>query len=391
MMRIPEQMRWTRLGRVAAHQTGSVFLLAMTALIVLMLLGASLIQTSIQSLSYASKDKKKVEAVCLAESGVDMAINKLYEDYGGINAQLESSGTYHDGFQLEGGYVSYHVTAPYNGIADTCLIVSDSNTDAGNQARVRVVASYLRDVSRIFEGAIFSDSPLTLNGGGAVYADADGTGGDIYANGNITFNGTSFDMDPTGHIYTTGETNWFPSDVPSTHVHESIAPYSMPVIDLDYYQSIASYVYSGKKTFTTANLAGLSGVVYVNGDVKISGSYSGSILLVATGSISITGDVTADHPATDSLALLSAKSIKIAGNPTIHGLIYGHSVVTDVETTISGNTTIYGAVCSDVVRTNGGMVVHYRDVWKGLPLPGTGKTQWAPVSWQQLNVPASDG
>jgi cytoskeletal protein CcmA (bactofilin family) len=137
-------------------------------------------------------------------------------------------------------------------------------------------------------------------------------------------------------------------------------------------------------------MAGLSGVVYVKGDVKISGNYTGNFLIVATGSISITGDVTANSLATDSLALLSAKSIKIAGNPTIHGLIYGHSVITDVQTTVSGNATIYGAICSDVVRTNGGITVHYRDVWKGLPLPGTGKTQWAPVSWQQLNVPSYD-
>lgn len=363
---------------------GSVFLLAMAALITLMLLGTSLIQTSIQGLSFASKDRRHMEAFCLAESGVDMAITKLYEDYDGINAALATSGTYSDSFTLAQGDVSYTVTAPYQGIADSCLIVSDSTTWTGEQVRIRVVASYQVDPSRVFEGAIFCDSPLTLNGSGGVYPDADGTGGDIYAHGDINFNGTSFSMSEDGSIYTTGTTNWIPPEVPPTHVHENVAPLQMPVIDLNYYESIATTVYNGNKTFNSGDLENLSGVIFVKGNVRISGSYTGQAVIVATGSITVTGNVTTSNPDTDTLALLSPKSIKISGNSTVHGLVYAHSVVDDAEVTLSGNITVYGAIVSDVVRTNGGIEVYYRDVWKDLPLPGVGKTQWAPISWQQF-------
>jgi Tfp pilus assembly protein PilX len=367
-----------------SNRRGSVFVLAMAALIVLLLLGTSLVQTSVQGLSWASKDRRKIEAFSLAESGVDMAITKLYEDYDSINATISSGSTYSDTFTLTQGAVSYTVTAPYAGIADSCLIVSDATTWTNQQARVRVIAAYQRDVSRVFEGAIFCDSPLTLNGSGGVYPDASGMGGDIYANGDIVFNGTSFTMDEDGSIYTTGTTNWVPDEIPSTHVHENVAPLEMPVIDLDYYESIATTKYTGNKTFNDSNMVGLSGVIFVKGDVRISGNYTGQAVIVATGKITVTGNVTTANPDTDTLALMSPKSIKISGNSTVHGLIYAHSVVDDAETTLSGNITVYGAIVSDVVRTNGGIEIYYRDVWKGLPLPGVGKTQWAPVSWQQL-------
>jgi hypothetical protein len=375
--------RW--FGRFLASKRGSVFLLAMGAMIALLLLGTSLIQTSVQGLAYASKERRNAEAFCLAESGVDMAITKLYEDYDGINADLTSSGTYDDSFSLAQGTVDYTVTAPYQGIADSCLIVSDSTTWAGKQARIRVIASYQRDVSRVFEGAIFCDSPLTLNGSGGVWPDSSGKGGDIYSHGDITFNGTSFTMTADGSIYSTGTTNWVPAGVPATHVHENIAALTMPVIDLDYYRSIATRVLTGNPVKLTKDedLAGLSGVIFVNGDLRITGNYSGSAVIVASGTITVAGNVWTSNPTTDVLALLSPKAIKIAGGSRVDGLVYAHSVVDDAETTLSGNVTINGAVVSDVVRTNGGIEIHYRDVF-GLPVPGTGKTQWAPISWQEF-------
>jgi hypothetical protein len=384
MRRFADMTRSTWFYRRSAGKRGSIFLLAMVALITLLILGTSLVQTSVQGLSWASNDRRYIEAFCLAESGVDMAITKLYEDYDSINDTLGTSGTYTDAFSLSQGNVSYTVTAPYAGIAESCLIVADATTWTGKQARVRVVAAYQSDTSRVFEGAIFCDSPLTLNGGGGIYPDADGTGGDIYANGDITFNGTSFEMTADGSIYTTGTTNWVPDDVPATNVHDNVAPLVMPVIDVDYYESIATQVYTGKQSFGNAEMENLTGVIFVKGDITIAGNYTGQAVIVATGKITVTGNVTTENPDTDTLALLSPKSIKICGNSTVHGLIYAHSVVDDASTTMSGDITVYGAIVSDVVRTNGGIEVYYRDVWKSLPMPGVGKTQWAPVSWQQL-------
>jgi hypothetical protein len=369
---------------VRTSTRGSVFLLAMVSLVVLLILGTSLVQTAVQGLGTASDDRRQLEALALAESGVDMAITKLYEDYDDINTTIEGGSPYTDAFSLAQGDVTYTVVAPYGGITDSCLITSDSTTWANRMARVRVVASYQRDVSRVFEGAIFSNSPLVLNGSGAVYPDASGTGGDIYANGDITFKGTSFEMSEEGSIYTTGTTNWVPTDVPATHVHQNIAPVAMPVIDVSYYEGIATTVYTGKTTFANSNMEDLSGVIFVKGDVKIAGNYSGQAIIVATGKIQITGSVTTENPDTDTLALISPKAITITGNPTVHGLVYAHSVLSDSSTEVKGNMEVYGALVSDVVSTDGSITVTYSDVWKGMPIPGVGKQQWSPISWEEF-------
>ena len=363
-------------------QRGSVFLLSVVALTVLLLLGTSLMQTAANGLGRASDYNRRSEALSLAESGVDMALAKLYENYDGAGDTLESTGTYSDSFSLADGSVSYSIAAPYNGIANTCLVDAQATTWANRSARIRTVAYYVIDSSRVFEGAIFCDTPLTLNGSGGVYPDEDGEGGDIYANGNITFNGTSFTMTADASLYSTGTINWIPPDVPATSVHQYVAPLEMPIIDLDYYESIATQIYTGNTTFSNANMENLTGVIFVKGNVNISGSYTGQAVIVATGKIQVTGSVTTEHLDTDTLALISPKSIKIAGNSTVHGLVYSHSVLEDAETTLSGNITLYGAVCGDLVRSNGGIEVYYRDVWKNLPLPGEGKTQWAPISWE---------
>jgi Tfp pilus assembly protein PilX/cytoskeletal protein CcmA (bactofilin family) len=381
--------KWMRSGR---QSQGSVFLLAMVALITLMLLGTSLVESAVQGLAKASKDIRQQEAANLAESGVDMALCKLYEDYDSINETLSTDGTVSGSFALPQGTVSYTINSPYAGIADTCEVVSDATSRFNKRARVRVIASYRTDVGRVFEGAIFSNSPLTLNGSGEVKPDASGKGGSIYAKGDITFKGTSFTMHPEGFIYTTGTTNWVPPQVPATSVYQNIAPVPMPIIDLQWYHDHATVIYTAAKKSAVkfgaggVSLSGLSGIIYVNGDVSISGQYTGKALIVATGDISITGNVTAGDRDTDAIALITTKSVKIAGNAEVDGLIYSHNVTQDASATINGTANIYGAVVADVVTTNGGVTVEYRDVWGGLPLPGKGKTQWAQFSWEEHDL-----
>jgi len=369
-----------------SKEKGSVFIIAIVSLTVLLILGAAFMREAVNNLASASKQERSYEALDLAEAGVDMALVKLYENYDNIQQTLAGAGQYQDTFSAADGSIAYTVYANHQGIPDLVLIDSTGTTRTRQHARVRMAALYLDQdtVDRVFRGAIFSDSPLTLNGAGNIFADAEGEGGDIYANGDITFRGTSYDMSPTGHIYSSGETNWIPPQVPAQNVFENIAPLPMPVIDLEYYRSIATQVINGNPTFNSGNMNNLSGVIFVDGNVKISGNYSGSAVIVATGSIQVTGNVLANQPANDGLVLMSPKYVKVAGNSKVEGLIYSHSVVDDGSVTINGSVEIVGAVVADAVVTNGAMKVTYSDVWAGLPLPGMGKSQWAKVSWERV-------
>ena len=368
------------LVRRSRSQGGSAFILAMVALVVLLFLGVSFTAKTINALQAASNQRGYTSALMLAESGVDRAIIELYEDYNGVNATLAGAGQYSETVTLPQGSVTYNVTGNYHSYANTVLVESTGTTNQGKTSKVRVVAEYTPDVSRVFRGAIFSDNPLTLNGAGGVYPDSSGEGGDIYAHGSITFNGTSFTMTDTGYIYSTGTTNWVPSEVPQTHVYQNIAPFPMPVIDLQWYRDHATTTYIGNENFNGGTA--LDGITFVQGDVKMSGSFTGKGVIVATGSISVTGNVTAGDINNDALVLLSPQAVKIAGNSRVEGLVYSHNV--NASVTLSGNPQIYGAIVADVVTTNGSIEVYYKDVWSGLQLPGTGKTQWAQVSWQQV-------
>ncbi|NIM04135.1 MAG: hypothetical protein GTN69_02940 [Armatimonadetes bacterium] len=370
------------------REEGSVFIIAIVALVVLLTLGVAFMREAVGNLASASKQERAYEALGLAEAGADMALVKLYENYDNIQQTLASTGQYQDTFSAGDGNVTYTVYANHQGIPDLVLIDSTAITRTRQQARIRVAAHYLNQtaVDRVFRGAIFSDSPLTLNGAGGIFANATGEGGDIYANGDITFNGTSYDMSPDGHLYTTGETNWIPPQISANDVYEHITPLSMPVIDLEYYRSIATQTIVGNRVFNSGQLNNLSGVVFVDGNVKISGTYSGNAVIVASGSIQVTGDVLASQPENDALVLLSPKYITIAGNTRVEGLVYSHSVVDEGSVAVGGSVEIVGAIVADAVITNGGIRVTYADVWDGLPLPGMGKSQWAQISWEHIGA-----
>jgi Tfp pilus assembly protein PilX/cytoskeletal protein CcmA (bactofilin family) len=362
-----------------ARERGSAFILAMVALVVLLFVGVSYTAKTMNALHAASGQRGYTMALMLAESGVDRAVIELYENYNNVNETLAGAGQYSANVALPQGAVAYTVSGPYEGIGDTVLIDSTGTTNQGKTSKVRVVAKYIPDVSATFRGAIFSDNPLTLSGAGGVYPDVSGAGGDIYANGDITFDGTSFNMSSDGYIYTTGTTSWVPDEVPATHVYERIPPFPMPVIDLDYYRTHATTYYSSSQSWTGG--FSLDGITFVDGNVKLSGNYTGKGIIVASGTITIVGNVLSGDLSQDALALLSPRAIKINGNPTVEGLLYCHNVASEIS--LGGNPVIHGAVVADVVTTVGGIEVHYSDVWAGMDLPGTGKTQWVQVSWQQ--------
>ena len=376
-------MVWA-LGKLR-DERGGTFVLAIVGLVVMLILGTSFIGRTINALYHAKNARDDMTALGLAESGVDMVVCMLYDDYGGISSQLAGSGQYHHTFSMPRGTSDVQVYTNYAGVPDALLIRSTGTTYNNVDARVRVIAKAMTDVSRVFRGAIFSDSPLTLNGAGSVLPDASGQGGDIYANGDIAFNGTSFTMSDTGHIYTTGTTNWVPPQVPGTNVFQNIAPIPMPVIDLTWYHNHATRVVNGNLT-VNGGAFDLDGITYVTGDVKLAGNYRGRGIIVAAGKIRITGNVTAitGESGSDGYALvvMSPRAVSISGNSTVEGLVYAHNV--DAEVTLSGNPYIKGAVCADVVTTNGSITVEYSDVWSGLGLPGQDKTQHQQVSWQRV-------
>jgi hypothetical protein len=185
--------RWnamTKRLRGRARERGATFVMAIVSLVVMLILGTSFIGRTINALYQAKNTRDDMAALAISESGVDMIICMLYDNYGSIGSQLQSSGQYQKTFSMPRGTCDVHVSTNYGGIPEALRIESTGTTSTNVQARVEVIAKAITDVSRVFRGAIFSNSPMTLNGAGSVLPDSSGQGGDIYSNGDITFSGT---------------------------------------------------------------------------------------------------------------------------------------------------------------------------------------------------------
>jgi hypothetical protein len=385
---------------------GSVFLLAMVALVALLFLGTSLVEVAIHGLSFSSNQQKRAQALALAESGVEMVLEKLYDDYDNAATTLDTTGTYAGDFTLGDGTVEYVATAPFAGLARSCEIRSTGVTRTNKRETIRVVAVYHDDVDRVFQGAIFCNDNLTLKGGGSVLPDDTGAGAEIYARGYIDFSTpAAFAIDPpdpdTGHvggngtIYSASPTiSEYPDEMKPENVHLGIAPLPMPTIDLDYYrdqaQNHGGKYYDKSQNITghtnfTALCPGPSNVVFVEGDVTISGNYSGTATIVASGTIKVGGGGILSNSGSDALALISPKGVRLTGGSEVDALIYSHGVtVQSGGVGVGGNITIRGAIVADVVQTNGDITVQYDPVWPGLDIPGSGRSQYQQISWEEL-------
>ncbi len=378
---------------------GSVFLLAMVALVALLFLGTSLVQVAIHGLSFASTQQKRAQALALAESGIEMACEKIYADFDGAGTTLTNTGRYEDEYSFGEGTVSYVVTAPVPGIARSLEIRSTAVTRTNKRETIRMIGTFVDSVSSVFRGAIFCNSDLDLKGGGGVYPDENNMGGDIYAKGVINFDTQSaFTMTSYGSIYTAtpaphGISGAIPDEVLSSNVHEGISPLPMPAIDLDWYRKLVledgrGTYYSSGQTFTggRTDFSTAGEIIFVEGNVKIGGHYSGNVAIVATGTITVIGGSLVHATESDTLALISPRGVKIDGGGEIDGLIYSHGIEVTGPGGVGagGSVEIHGAIVADVVTCHGSLDVYYDPVYAGLVVPGNKAGQIKQVSWEEL-------
>jgi cytoskeletal protein CcmA (bactofilin family) len=174
---------------------------------------------------------------------------------------------------------------------------------------------------------------------------------------------------PSGNVFSGGDVSYGVNNTINGEVFENQPKEPLPVIDLNYYRSIATEYYPGDKTFA-GNIT-LNGVIFVDGSVSISGNISGQGMIVARNGISVTGDVVYQS-GSDFLALITPNVIKVAGNVRVDGLLYSHNVQLPTEVDLLGDVVINGAVIGDNIITKGNVQITYdpriREI--SLPLPG---------------------
>lgn len=370
-------------------RTGVAFVFAVIALTVLLILGTTFVQMGINDTRNAGVYKRQVQTQQLAEAALDRCVWMMQQDSGGadqINNKLQNYGQYTSPEWVtdEGDSYSFEADAPYNGIADTVLLMSEGRAANGEAEQLRVVLKYLPTQSPVFGHALYANHNLTVGGDTIIDGHPELGGAGIYANGNIKYLGNS--TTTIGDIHATGSISGTTIQEPPEAVQVEYAPQvAMPEIDLEWYRANCDSYYGDDVSLSGGTLGDWDDphITFVDGFVSLSGTFEGVGTIVSTDGFRVTGNVEyADG--SSALALLTTGDFMMAGTVTVSGLVYAHSVLDDSSFTGVGTPTIIGGICADVINVNGTINVEWDPRLKDIKgLPGF-QGQVQTLSWERL-------
>ncbi|MFQ6133205.1 MAG: hypothetical protein ACE5R4_14280, partial [Armatimonadota bacterium] len=401
------------LARRLRSRSGVAFVFAVIALGVMLILGLTMVRMGINDVKQAGVYKRRIQTMQLAEGALERCIWMMEADSNGkddINRKLRggSGGEgeqppdgvtrhYYSPIWATGEGETYNFVAVYPYLTDNlALVVSNGRAANGQRESIRAVLRYIPFKSAVFGHALFSDHNLDM--GGNVFVDGNPEavcsvghevypplpkgslcpignpppvpdpppnpdeviveeGGEgIYATGNIVFSGTP---DLIGNAKATGSISGPVNQTMGTQ-EPFTSKLAFPEIDLAWYEANADVIMVGDQTISGGTLGTWDApkIIFVDGLVHLSGTFTGVGTIVSTGGFKVTGQVLyAD--ANSGLALLTTGNFRMMGTSDVYGLIYAHNVISDAEFFGAGTAKIIGAVAADVITTRGTLDVIY--------------------------------
>ena len=313
------------------NQSGAVYVVALTTLLVGMILGLAMLRASNASFLSEDSRNKKQQAVDLAEAGVDYAFWQVHDQ----NKMLPYSAS----VTLSTG--SFHVDATDDGARDrsTMLITSTGTCGRHIYTIKRVTIGLLPYRYAMCENKEINDGNTLATSG---------TTGGLRANGRILLS-SYYNNVSTGAWATTTISN----NGTVSPAYPNSPPIAFPDVDYAHYDAISGKTYYSTTSFTNSNLMGKSGVIVVNGDANIYSSYySGVFIIVAKNNINIHGDLV-PWDQNSYLALVTQKDINIDfGVNTVYATMYCHKSDNSADLNINGYTTFSGSMAADNISTD---------------------------------------
>lgn len=231
----------------------------------------------------------------------------------------------------------------------------------------------------IMQSAVEGDVSVKGNGNGNVFINGSEIIGDISTEGAVQINpseGTDHstisgdiraNIEVTGYgpIILNGDIYspvlCFTGDLSHTGVYTQVDPHvsvnASDVLNVDFerLKGMATAIYDGDKTLNTSELNDLSGIQYVDGNVLISGAFSGSVVIVCSGNAKLSGLIGADKGT--SLIILAGGDVTVDGDNN-QLFIYAGGEVSLVE-----NGSLLGAVMAQgPIEVGQNVTVNYTHV-----------------------------
>ena len=334
----------------------------------------------------------ETKAKKLAESGMEIALAKLSEDdsWRGLQGTQFGDGVikvdvvdYYGNFLPRTGakpnwdrWVDYASTLSQSDGTHGYLVRSQGVVEGVTTSGYAVVQHTQATIEppKYFDYALFVNGSWTANGNSHVVADDNSLNANVHVNESGHFNGvkknnplvegffTYSGSKPTWNPWKTDPGDFLmPNHNPDgKEVLRKVSKIDLPEFNPDDYKDIATQVYetnlnlSGNQTYGTKMNPE---IIFVGGDLKISGSITGYAVFIVKTNAMISGNVTLNNgdPNQSNLAFYTGGDLILNGTPQVHGQCYvkGNLVM-------NGTPDIYGQVIIDGDFTqNGNGLVHY--------------------------------
>lgn len=310
---------------------------------------------------------KDVNARNIANSMIQMLHNKISDS---TNFRVTSS----LGKSMFDGNAAYRVVDTVFA-GDTLVKIQVTGTYLGV---TRTATSYVKVTSggtttpppAFMKYAVLSGSNLHLNGSVNITDDNNNdwnasihTNGSFDMNGNnnidgfLTYTGTATSNPASGL-----NTNITPNENPTGLAnHYQTSTVAMPTYDPDSYLSIATDIFSGNKSYSggiTLGTATNPKIIYVSGDLSITGSVTGYGIFIVKGNVTMNGNVTltSPDPNVSSVGIYAKGNVNMNGNVTVKAQIYS-----DQNINLNGNVDIYGSLTAkNAVNFGGNVDLYYK-------------------------------
>jgi cytoskeletal protein CcmA (bactofilin family) len=304
---------WLRGRRPArAQPRGSAYLIALAALVVGLTLGLALMAAGSQALRAQNGLERSRMLSCAALGGLEYGYWAFTYGAYGLPTDLTTT--------LGECTLLVQVVDNTRQIPDTIRVTSTASCAGRSVSITRVYGA--KKLTDVFLYAVASNGSETESD--AIICGADPGGeGDVYINGNVKWQDSRSAV--YGTVYAAGSIN---SSLFAWAKQPNQPLLAFPAIDLSYYQARANVIYTRATTLINPTFAQPFTLVYVDGDLTIRGTVTGTGTIVVNGRIEVDGSLVYAQAGRDKIALIATDDIRIgSAAQTVSGILYSEGKV----------------------------------------------------------------
>jgi len=299
---------------------GSALLIAMIMILVLSFLASAYLITSVSTYNDTLSRRDALQSRYVAEAGLEWGLSQFNQQaFTFSGAPITATNTI--------GAYTFQITIEDLG-SNVYRIVSAGTANGYSKSMECVLR---KERPPFLEFAMVTDGNLNLAGNISIT-------GNVHSNQNVQMVGPGTIIGDASAVGTVTQVGGVTGDV-----IQGADTVMIPNISLDGYKQEAinnGTYYDSTKTWAGPTVVGTNGVLFVDGDLHLSGKVKGSGLIVVKGDLDITGQVELTDPANDFVIILAGGDAFIRGTPRAHqAFIYALGAVK-----LRGNVEIVGAM-----------------------------------------------